>query len=152
MGCQAKMFPIPPGNLYCVPAAIRALTGADIESVIFPALNRAQRAEWLIGPVAGVANCDARAALAEMGWDARRPKPGAPLAKPMQLRTLARLTAELYPGRKFYVTTASHALAVADGRVYDNHVQAGCDGDAHPFAKCRVAQVFLVGPSAGRAA
>jgi len=32
------VYPIPPG-LFCVPSAIIALTGADLESVVIPALE-----------------------------------------------------------------------------------------------------------------
>lgn len=135
------MYPILPGA-FCVPSAIQALTGADYEAEIMPALNRAQRALTLLDGVAGVNTPHAIKALGDLGYRVRRAK--SEVVRNKQLRTIAELSATRWPGRTLYVTVEGHAVAVADGRVYDTHTPHGARGAEHPFRACRVHFVGLV--------
>jgi len=135
----SEMYPIPVG-LYCVPAALVALTGADFESVIFPALNRASGAQWLIGPVAGIQMGYAKKALEEMGWNVRRYKHSGRLS----LALWSLMSVERWPERKLLVATDTHALAVCNGRVYDTFTPYGGEGNKHPFAKDIVEWASLI--------
>jgi len=137
------LFPIPPGY-YCVPSAIAALTGADPESVIVPAINRHARARSLLGAPAGVRMSVARAVLTELGCGVRPYRDGAP-AGPLraQVRTWAARSLR-WSGRPVLIATAGHALVVLDGRVHDNHAPLGAEPDAHPFGRSVVRDAMLV--------
>lgn len=138
------VHPILPGA-YCVPSALQALTGADYESVIMPALNRAARNSTLLGPVGPAHMSDAYVALRDMGYAVRRYRSDAPGgALRARLRTWAARSSERYPGRAFLVGTCRHALVVADGLVYDTFTPHGGPGAAHPYANDIVVSVALV--------
>lgn len=136
------MHPIPPG-LYCVPSVIVAITGADLMSVVIPALNRAGKEDWLLGPVGGVPTHETVAALESMGWCVRRYRDRDRRA---ELRTVARLSKERWPGHALLACTSDHALAVQDGLVYDTYTPHGALGANHPFARDRVSFLALVEP------
>ncbi len=127
------MHSIPPG-LYCVPAAIAAITGADLESVIFPALNRADKEGWLCGPVEGIHINNTQKALEQMGWNVRRYKHKLPAT----LLALTKMSKQRWPGKRLLVATKDHMLAVLDGQVYDTFTPFGGEGAIHPFARDRV--------------
>jgi hypothetical protein len=135
------MYPILPGA-FCVPSALQALTGADYEAEIMPALNRAQRNPTLLDGVAGVNTRCAEAALNDLGYRVRRAK--REVFRGKKLGTIAKLSAQRWPGRALYVTVDGHALAVADGRIYDTHTPHGAPGDEHPYRACPVHFVGLV--------
>lgn len=136
------MYPIPVG-LYCVPAAIVAITGADVESVVFPALNRIQKGGWLTGPIEGVDVFEIQTAFESMGWHVRRYKDRARRA---QLRTWAKLSKERYPGYKLLLCTNDHCLAVEDGLVYDTFTPYGEEGACHAFARDIITFAAVVQP------
>ncbi len=137
------IHPIPNG-LYCVPSAICALTGADAESVVIPAINRAERAASLLEPPAGVALRAAQRVLGELGYVVRRYRHADVRAR---LHTWTARSRERYPGRALLVTTSGkpgHAVVLQDGKVYDNHLPAGALPEAHPFQHHLVDYVALV--------
>lgn len=136
-----KLHPIPPG-LYCVPSAIAAITGAPVEAVIFPALNRAMaRRDTLVGTVAGVPARAIEDALAELGYRVRQYRGDRLRA---HVATWAERSADRYPGRVLLLCTRTHCLVVMDGKVYDNHLPHGPLGHLHPYAKTTVVYAALV--------
>jgi hypothetical protein len=139
---MAIHHPIPSG-LFCVPTAICALTGADPAAAVIPAINRAERAESLLIPPEGVHITAIAPALRDLGYVARRYRKPDLFAR---LSTWARRSLR-YPGRGLLVCTAGrhgHAVAVQDGRIYDNHAPRGTGPDEHPFSRCLVDWVALV--------
>lgn len=139
-----NLHPIPPG-LWCVPAAIFALTGADPESVIHPAINRHDNARGLHDLVVGTRVATTGAAvLAELGYRVRRYKGERMRAR---ISTWAARSAARYPGRALLVAVRGHALVICDGRVYDTHTPHGASGAAHPFAGAVVVYAALVEPN-----
>ncbi len=140
---KVRAYHVPPG-LYCVPSAICALTGADLESVVLPALNRAQKAGWLLGPVDGVRTNEAEKALDDMGWHVRRHK-GAGSRK---LFTWAVLSGTVYRDKRLLVATRDHMLALVNGKVYDTFTPYGLEavagGQRHPYHHAIVTYVALL--------
>jgi hypothetical protein len=139
------VHPIPPG-LFCVPSALCALTGQHPTAVIVPAINRHDRNASLTDNVAGVHLTAAEAVLAELGYAVRKYRHG-------DLRARVSTWAERslrYPGRPLLLATTGgrrspgHALVVADGKIYDNHLPAGAAPRAHPFSNCLVDYAVLV--------
>lgn len=142
---MSRIHSIPPG-LFCVPAAIRALTGEPLEAVIVPALNRHASSEHLGDTVAGVNTSRVgRAVLEELGYTIR-PYRGDARTGPLRahLATWARRSRERWPGRTLLLTTQSHCLVALDGVVYDNWMPHGVPGEEHPYAKTTVRWAALV--------
>lgn len=139
---MTTLHPIPPG-LYCVPSAIVAVTGADVSSVVMPAINRAEGRDDFLTPAAGVYQRHTIQALQLMGYRVSRYKGGDVRAR---VSTWARRSVERYPGCKLLVFIPEHVVAVCDGRVYDNHAAHGPQGDDHPFANSVAKEVYLVEP------
>lgn len=136
---------IPPG-LFCVPAALYAITGADIESVINPALNRFRdgKRATLSSTVAGMSMAGAEAFLAEAGYNVRQYRDGA-ASGPLRAHVATWAKRSLkWPGRPLLVGTREHCLVIQDGKVHDNWMPFGCEGVEHPFAKTTVTYVGLV--------
>ncbi len=138
-----KAFHIPVG-VYCVPAAICALTGADLESVVLPALNRAQKAGWLLGPVGGVRTKEFEDALGFMGWRVLRHKqPGR-----RKLFTWAMMSAGQYKNRRLLVATRDHCLALVNGKIYDTFTPFGFEvvagGKRHAYHHDAVTYVAIL--------
>ena len=144
------IHPIPQGY-YCVPSALIALTGADPSSVIVPAINRHSGDRSLLEAPAGVnVNRVAEAVLAELGYAVRRYRHDGAAGK-LAARVSTWATRSLrYPGRSILLTTRhsrrepGHALVVADGLIYDNHLPAGAAPMAHPFSAAIVDYAALV--------
>ena len=138
------MNPIPPG-IFCVPAIIVGITGADLESVVYPSLNRndPRNHEWLHGPVNGVHTHTILKVLEEMGWQVRRYRDR---ARRSQVMTWAKLSKERWPGEKILLLTNDHALAVEDGLVYDTFTPYGGHPERHSFRKDIVILAALVRP------
>ncbi len=137
------IYPIPPG-LFCVPAAIVALTGADIESVVVPAINRHSGYKYgLHDTVPGVTMGIATKVLNELGYNVRnyRVKDG---SKNAHISTWATRSKERWPDRAILVATKSHCLVIYNGRVYDNWSPHGPTGDKHPFANTTVVWAALI--------
>lgn len=135
---MSALHAIPPG-LWCVPSALAAITGADVESVIHPALNRHGHEDTLTGLVTGVYRHVTLAALEELGWVARRYK-----GRAGKVAALAALSAQRWPGHTLLVFTTQHALVVRDGRVYDSWAPHGPAGADHPYADEPVNGCYLV--------
>jgi len=133
------VYPIPPG-LFCVPSAIIALTGADLESVVIPALNRAQETPYLRGPIAGVSVPCIEAVLRELRCKVRHYKSGN-LRAPLSTWATRSLK---YPGRTLLVCTVGHALVIADGKIYDTYTPYGEAGDRHPCSHDTVVYAALI--------
>ena len=138
-----KIHPIPPG-LFCVPAALVALTGEDITSVIVPALNRHMRSSGLLDTVPGVQMSVARGVLEELGYAMRRYRADAEAGK-MKAHVATWAARSLrWPGRPLLATTSDHCLVVCDGFVHDNWEPRGVLGSEHPFARTTVANVEMI--------
>ena len=139
-GGEVKIHAITPGA-FCVPSALQALTGADLQSVIYPALNRHAKRWGLLDVCAGEQMESAEGVLSELGYNCR-------MYRGEQLRahvaTWARRSAERWPGRALLIATRTHALVVQDGTVYDNHMPLGAPGAQHPFARTTVVWAALV--------
>lgn len=131
---------IPPG-LYCVPAALAGITGADPDSVIHPALNRASRSDSLLAEARGVALRDMLLVLEELGWTARRYRHTDRLRA--QVKTWAERSRN-WPGRVLLLSVRGHVLLVQDGRVHDNHAPLGAPASEHSYARCLVQRVYLI--------
>lgn len=129
------IHPIPPG-LYCVPAALCALTGEPLDAVVVPALNRAARHADLSGDPGPMSMRTAEVALREMGCRVMRykhPMYSRVIVKRQQLRTWASAwRTKLHP---ILVATGNHALVLHQGVVYDTKVPGGCDAARHPDAR-----------------
>ena len=136
---EIRAFHIPVG-IYCVPAAICALTGACLESVVLPALNRAQEADWLLGPVGGAYIHEAKAALNDMGWNVRRHKD----VGKSKLFTWAELSGTRYRNRRLFVSVRGHAMALINGKVYDTLTPYGEEPRNHPHAHSIVNYVAML--------
>jgi hypothetical protein len=136
-----QLHPVPE-HIFCVPGAIVALTGADPESVVYPALNRATRAEDLLEPVGPSHVQTAIKVLEELGYRAR------PYKKP-DLRVTVAEWAERslrYPGRSLLIRVPRHVLVIQDGRVHDTFAEFGIEGSRHAYAKHTVDYCALVEP------
>lgn len=132
------MHPISPG-LYCGPAALQALTGEDLGSVLVPALNRHGSGPTLHATVTSVYTRAILAVLKELGYAARP-------ARDPKRHTVARWaekSAERWPGHALLLITSDHVLVLQDGRVYDTFTPHGAAGRGHPYALCP-AQGWLV--------
>jgi hypothetical protein len=138
---QQRIFPIVPG-LFCVPSALVALTGADFASVIFPALNRAARADTLTGAVAGAFIRDTLTVLDEMGYDCRRAK----AKERRKVMSWAKLSADRNYPYPLLLHVRSHVVVAFQGKVFDNHMPHGPIGHDHPFAHSIVMDAYLVQP------
>ncbi|MDE2426301.1 MAG: hypothetical protein KGO96_10395 [Elusimicrobia bacterium] len=140
----AAVHPIPPG-LFCIPAALCALTGEDLMSVIVPSLNRHGGGQGLVDTVAGTTMHAAVEVLEEIGFTVRSYKSSAE-AGPLKARisTWARRSQDRWPGRLLLVATSGHCLVIADGCVYDTHSPMGESGETHPYARARATWAALV--------
>lgn len=125
-----NLHPILPGA-FCVPSAIQCLTGEDYESVIHPAINRHSKAQGLTNMVAEVRVSVIRLVLNELGYNVRAYKRN----DLRRVETWALRSKEKYPGHALLVVTSSHAVVIKDGKVYDNHIPFGEDGNLHPYAR-----------------
>lgn len=134
-----KLHFIPPG-LYCVPAALYAITGNDIESVIFPALNRAAGSDWQQMPVGAASMASAARALVEMGWNVRPYKH----SLIQKLFTWGEWSRSKYPGRILLLATGDHALVALDGLLHDTLCPHGIPAWQHEDAHCRVIWAAIV--------
>lgn len=139
------IYPIPPG-LFCVPAAIVALTGADIESVVVPAINR--HSGYKLGlhdTVSAVRITVIEAVLKELGCNVRLYKMDAEAgSKNAHIATWAKRSKERWPNKTVIVATHEHCMVICNGRVYDNWSPHGPIGEHHPFAKTTVTWAALV--------
>jgi hypothetical protein len=141
-----KLHPIPP-NLFCVPAAVAALTGADLESVVVPGLNRhMQYRGGLMDTVVGVCTREVvPPLLRELGYRVREYRSDAEAGKARaHVATWARRSRERWPGRALLMCTRSHCVVLRDGVVYDNWMPHGVRGEDHPFARSVVVWAALV--------
>lgn len=136
---NSPLYPIPMG-LYCVPSALAALTGQDFQSVIFPAINRAQKAASLLDPVTGVYIGDTVRVLREFRYVCRPARNlGRHKVRTWAVQTLARN----YP-HPMLLGVAGHVVVAYKGRVYDNHRPHGPWGIDHPYAHSVVTYAALV--------
>ena len=137
------IHPIPPG-LFCVPSALAAITGAPVEAVIVPALNRHMKSQGLLDTVPGVHMHVAHAVLEELGYSVRPYKSGAS-AGPLRAHVATWAARSLrWPGRPVLVSTWDHALVIHDGFVHDSWEPRGVLGSEHPFAKTTVVRASLI--------
>jgi hypothetical protein len=135
-----------PCGLYCVPAALYAITGADLQSVIVPALNRHmyKKNANLFDTPAGVKRIDYEAVLNELGYHARRYKDGSVSGNlRVHVATWANRSLK-WPNNPLLASTNDHCLVIQNGKVWDNHAPLGCDGKEHPFAKTIVVQIAMI--------
>lgn len=132
------LHPITPG-LWCVPAALTALTGADPISVIQPALNRHGGARTLTGLVVGSTIDAALKTLVELNYTARRYKQPDVRAR---VSSWAKRSQNKYPNRALLVHIPRHVMVIQDGRVYDTWTPHGAFD--HPLAGSVVDAVYLV--------
>lgn len=142
---MTRIHSISPG-LFCVPAAIQALTGEPLDAVIVPALNRHGGCQHLGDTVAGVSTAiTGRTVLSELGYRVRPYRMNG-TAGPLRahVATWARRSLERWPSRPLLITTRTHCLVVLDWVVYDNHMPHGVSGDDHPYAKTTVRWAALV--------
>lgn len=136
------IHPIPPG-LFCVPAALTAITGAPLETVIVPALNRHMQSQGLLDTVSGVHMHVAHAALEELGYRMRPYRGSA--SGPLRAHVATWATRSLrWPGRPVLVSTRDHCLVICDGFVHDNWEPRGVLGSEHPFARTTVQTAALI--------
>lgn len=135
------IYPILNGA-YCVPSALMALTGEDLESVIFPALNRHAKAQGLLTTVGGAYLEDAERVLNELGYAVRHAKT---LGK-HRVATWAKQTLERNYSYPMMLGVRRHVVVAYQGRVYDNHAAHGPAGDKHPYAGAIVTYAVLVVP------
>lgn len=135
----AGLHAIPPG-LWCVPSALAAITGADVESVLHPALNRHGCEPSLTDIVVGVYRHVTLDVLWELGYAARRYKG----KRRQHVSTIARMSAERWAGHTVLVFTNEHALVVRDGRVFDNHMPHGPTGKDHPYSAAPIEACYLI--------
>ncbi len=141
------IHPIPPG-LFCVPAAIVAITGASVQTVVVPAINRHSGYKLgLLDTPAGVRPSVMEAVLQELGCRIRPYKMEAEAGKlRAHVATWAIRSKERWPGRSILICTTAHCMAVSSGLVYDNWMPHGAPGDQHPFAKTVVTYAALIEP------
>jgi hypothetical protein len=129
------IHPIPPG-LTCVPAAVAALTGAPLDCVVLPALNRHSRSALLHAAPGGLHMHAAEAALREMGFRVLR------LHDPGRHKVSWWARQEL--SHPILIATQTHAMVIDHAMVYDTFTPVGCPGDRHPYAKDIVTYVTQV--------
>ena len=129
-------------GMFCVPTAIELITGADPQSVIFPALNRVSRRDTLTGDVAGEHMGNARRALEQMGWTVRAYNGKRPL------NSLVSTWAKRFPDHTILIAAGGkderHCLVLRGGKVYDSWEPHGVPGDFHPFANTKVRWAAIV--------
>ena len=132
----------PTRGMFCVPTAIEIITGADPESVIFPALNRGRGMRTLTGAVAGEQMSNARRALEEMGWRVREYRGKEPL------NSLVSTWAKRFPDHTILIAAGGkdehHCLVLRNGNVYDSWEPHGKPGEAHPFHNTKVRWAAIV--------
>lgn len=140
MTAPPSLYDVPPGP-YCVPAALVALTGRDLTSVILPALNRHAGNGTFFDDV-GPTNTRRVAvpALQEMGY---RVFAHGKIERGDERPTL-RAVANRYPSRRMLATVKGHALAILDGRVWDTATPYGAPVEDHPDRDRRVTGLWIV--------
>lgn len=127
---------IHPG-FYCGPTAVQALTGADMFSVIIPALNRAEAAPWLQEEVLAVNPRAVTAALNELGYSTGMYKNRKALGTVFNWR-------DRFPQETILLYTPTHCLVVYNTQAYDNHTPMGKDVNGHPFSQHKVVEAYLI--------
>lgn len=132
---SATLYPIPPG-FFCVPSALLALTGADYQSVIFPALNRAADGDRLLDAVGPAYRAAALRVLNELGYACR------PAREPTR-RTVATWSARKYAW-PLLLFVRRHVVVAYRERVFDNHAPHGPAAAEHPYARSIVEAAYLV--------
>jgi hypothetical protein len=140
-----ELHNIPPG-CFCVPAAVFAITGDDLQSVLIPAFNRLRDKKQanLHDTITGVRMSLAAAVLEERGYYVRKYKDGAASgALRAHVATWAKRSLK-WPGRPLLIATREHCLVVQDGKVHDTWEPFGVVGELHPFAKTTVVFAALV--------
>jgi hypothetical protein len=134
------IHPIPP-NLYCVPAALCALTGEPLDAVVVPALNRAGGRGSLLNDPGPTGMIAAATALREMGCTVMCYKE--PLWKERhQLATFAKRWRD--KAHPVLVSICGHALVLYRGMVYDTKTPSGCDAARHPDARAILTYAAMV--------
>lgn len=133
----------PTRGMFCVPTAIEIITGADPESVIFPALNRGCPGRWtLLQAPSGEHMSNARRALEEMGWRVREYRGKQPLG------SLVSTWAKRFPDHTILIAAGGkgehHCLVLRNGNVYDSWEPHGKPGDVHPYHNTKVRWAALV--------
>jgi len=130
-------------GMFCVPTAMEIITGADPDSVIFPALNRGCLGRWtLLEAPAGEHMSNARRALEEMGWRVREYRGKRPL------NSLVSTWAKRFPDHTILIAAggkaAHHCLVLRGGRVYDTLEPHGAPGDVHSFHNTKVRWAAII--------
>ena len=138
-----KLHPIPPG-LFCVPSALVSITGADIESVINPAINRHSEHHSLLDTVPGVSRSVTTAVLKKLGYNVRLYKQSATSgALRAHVSTWAERSLK-YVDRVVLLSTGKHMLVCQNGRIYDTFTPHGVVGIKHPYAKTTITWAALI--------
>jgi hypothetical protein len=136
---MATIYPIPPGQ-YCVPSALACITGAEMFSVILPAIHRHRKDPFLFGEVAGVNLHSAYKVLDELGYTVRQAKE---LGR-HQLRWWANRSIERGWKHPLLVSNTGHAFVIFEGRVYDTFQPHGPAGEDHPGAQTIITNAAIV--------
>lgn len=127
---------ITPGY-YCVPSVIEAVTGADMHSVIIPALNRIEKAPWLLEEVVGANPRTILKALNELGYTTG-------IYKDRKALGTVDSWTNKFPDEIILLLIREHCLVVYKGTVYDNHTPMGKTALNHQFSLHKVENAYLV--------
>jgi hypothetical protein len=127
---------ITPGY-YCVPSIIEAITGADMLSVIIPALNRQQKAPWLLEEVVAVGIPTALKTLNELGYSTG-------IYRNMKALGTVYSWKEKFPEHTIVLFIDEHALVIYKGMVYDNHAPMGRQVESYEYTNYKVHAAYLV--------
>lgn len=131
------IFPIPP-NLYCVPAALVAITGAPLDAVVLPALNRAGANPTLLDDPGPTTMRVAEEALSLMSYRVLRPR------EPLHGSLLTHAREWSSKEHPVLASTRHHALVIWRGKVYDTFVPGGCEAETHPHARKRLTHAAMI--------
>ncbi len=129
---------IDPGY-YCGPSVIQAITGADMQSVILPCINRINGMPWQQEEVLEMKGHIIVMVLNELGFRTYRYK---------NHRALGDVGSwhDRYPDDIMLLMTKEHVVVVHNALCFDNHTPTGKLAISHPFTNIRVTDAYLIRP------
>jgi hypothetical protein len=129
---------IAPGY-FCAPSVIQAITGADMHSVIMPAINRATKALGLHDEVIEVYEGQILKVLNELGFRTLRYKNAAALGT-------VGSWGEKYPDKVMMLMLHNHVVAVHHALCFDSLTPTGMVAINHPYTHHKVTNAYMVRP------
>ena len=127
---------IDPGY-FCGPSAIQAITGADMQSVVLPAIHRINGSPWLSEEVIETRGHIILMVLVELGYRTLRYR------HESKLGTVGSW-GDRYPEDILLLYTREHVVVAHNGLIFDNFTPMGKIAQTHPFATIKVTDAYII--------